>query len=183
MVEPLRLAVHRSHPLAERGSIALNDAANESFVTLRRGYSLRRITDALCEAARFDPRVAFEGDDVPTLLGLVAADLGVAVVPSHHSDAAERPNVRYLQLTDPAAHRKAWPLGDQSAATSAVRQLRAFLDTRCLSPRDIRRVGRASAGSGGIGMSLVEGHGHCGDLGGVVTQVSPRSVTPASHDV
>ncbi len=105
MVEPLRLAVHESHPLAERGAIALRDAANDSFVTLRRGYSLRRITDALCEGARFEPTVAFEGDDVPTLLGLVAADLGVAVVPSHHSDAAERPSVRYLQLTDPAAHR------------------------------------------------------------------------------
>ncbi len=106
MVEPLRLAVHESHSLAKRGGpIALHDAATEPFVTLRAAYRLRRIADALCRAAGFEPTIAFEGDDVPTLLGLVAADLGVAIVPAHHADAAGRPSVRYLPLVDPAAHR------------------------------------------------------------------------------
>ena len=105
MVEPLRLAVHRTHPLAGAGAIALSRAATEPFVTLRQAYRLRTSTDALCRAAGFDPIVAFEGDDVPTLLGLVAADLGIAIVPSHYADVAERPEVRYLELTDSAAHR------------------------------------------------------------------------------
>lgn len=105
MIEPLRLAAHRGHPLAQGGAIPLRQAATEAFVTLRRTYRLRGITDALCQAAGFEPTVAFEGDDVPTLLGLVAADLGLAIVPSHHTDVGERPSVRYLELTDPGAHR------------------------------------------------------------------------------
>ncbi|THG33527.1 LysR family transcriptional regulator [Naasia lichenicola] len=105
MVEPLRLATHRDHPLAEQESIALRQASAESFVTLRAAYRLRRLTDALCQAAGFEPQVAFEGDDVPTLLGLVAAGLGVAIVPAHHTDVLERPSVRYLELTDSAAYR------------------------------------------------------------------------------
>jgi DNA-binding transcriptional LysR family regulator len=105
MVEPLRLATHRDHPLAVEGAITLSRASAEKFVTLRTAYRLRRLTDALCQAAGFEPEVAFEGDDVPTLLGLVAAGLGVAIVPSHHTDVIERPSVRYLELTDPAAYR------------------------------------------------------------------------------
>lgn len=110
MTEPLRLATHRSHPLAAGGPVALSRAATEPFVTLRPAYRLRATTDALCAAAGFAPNIAFEGDDVPTLLGLVAAGLGVAVVPAHHTDVterdvAERPSVRYLELTDTGAQR------------------------------------------------------------------------------
>lgn len=117
MVEPLRLATHRDHPLAAQGSIALSRASGEKFVTLRNAYRLRRLTDALCQSAGFEPDVAFEGDDVPTLLGLVAAGLGVAIVPSHHTDVLERPSVRYLELTDPAAYRTV------SIGTSTTRRL------------------------------------------------------------
>ena len=44
----------------------------------------RRFVEQLCEAAGFAPKVVFEGAELATIRGLVAADLGVAIVPQRH---------------------------------------------------------------------------------------------------
>ena len=49
---------------------------------LRPDWELRTLTESLCAAAGFAPRVAFEGHDLPVVQGFVAAGLGVAVVPA-----------------------------------------------------------------------------------------------------
>lgn len=77
----LRLVVPDDHRLAGRKRIRLAEAAEETFVTLEPGYGLRRITDDLCAEAGFTPKVAFEGEEAETLRGLVAAGLGVALLP------------------------------------------------------------------------------------------------------
>ncbi|MFD9073264.1 LysR family transcriptional regulator, partial [Streptomyces lasiicapitis] len=77
----LRLVVPDDHRLAGRKRIRLAEAADEAFVTLEPGYGLRRITDDLCAEAGFRPRIAFEGEEAETLRGLVAAGLGVALLP------------------------------------------------------------------------------------------------------
>lgn len=77
----LRLVVPEGHRLAGRKRVRLAEAADDLFVTLEPGYGLRRITDALCAEAGFTPRVAFEGEEAETLRGLVAAGLGVALLP------------------------------------------------------------------------------------------------------
>lgn len=77
----LRLVVPDDHRLAGRKRVRLAEAADETFVTLEPGYGLRRITDDLCAEAGFRPRVAFEGEEAETLRGLVAAGLGVALLP------------------------------------------------------------------------------------------------------
>ena len=80
-LEPLRLAVPRDHRLAGRGQVWLTDVSSEPFIALRSTSALRRLTDDLCEAAGFVPDVVFEGTDLSTVRGFVAAGLGVAVVP------------------------------------------------------------------------------------------------------
>lgn len=77
----LRLVVPGGHQLAGRRRARLAEVAGDPFVTLEPGFGLRRITDALCAEAGFTPRVAFEGEEVETLRGLVAAGLGVALLP------------------------------------------------------------------------------------------------------
>lgn len=99
----LRLVVPDDHPLATRRRIRLAEAADETFVTLEPGYGLRRITDDLCTAAGFVPRVAFEGEEAETLRGLVAAGLGVALLPP---PAVARPGVVELTVTAPRAVRE-----------------------------------------------------------------------------
>src|SRR6266702_227403 len=77
----LRLVVPRGHPLAGRRRIRLAETATEDFVGLKPGYGLRSITDEWCGQAGFTPRLAFEGEEIDTVLGLVATGLGVALLP------------------------------------------------------------------------------------------------------
>jgi len=107
LVEPLRLVVGREHAFADRTEIGLAEAAEERFVMLRTTYALRRLCEQLCQRAGFTPTIAFEGDDLPTIEGFVAAGLGVAIVPMtrYELPAAARAGVRYLTITDPGATR------------------------------------------------------------------------------
>jgi DNA-binding transcriptional LysR family regulator len=81
LVEPLVLAVPPDHRLAHRKRVQLADVADDTFIVLRRGYGLRQITERLCVEVGFAPRVGFEGEEVETLRGLVAAGLGVSLLP------------------------------------------------------------------------------------------------------
>ncbi|MDN3295898.1 LysR family transcriptional regulator [Streptomyces ficellus] len=124
----LRLVVPDDHRLAGRKRVRLAEAADETFVTLEPGYGLRRITDDLCEEAGFTPRVAFEGEEAETLRGLVAAGLGVALLPP---PAVPRPGVVELTVTAPRAAREigvAWLDGHPD--TAPVAAFKRFLLSR-----------------------------------------------------
>lgn len=79
--EPLKLVVPEGHRLASSGGIRLDAVRDEGFVMLEPGYGMRSIVDELCHSAGFRPRVAFQGQDLHTIRGLVSAGLGVAVAP------------------------------------------------------------------------------------------------------
>ncbi|PZE21731.1 LysR family transcriptional regulator [Paenibacillus xerothermodurans] len=79
--EELFVFVPIDHPLAQRESIALKEIADEPMVSFKNGYGLRKIIDRLCMVSGFTPKIAFEGEEVPTVAGLVAAGLGVALIP------------------------------------------------------------------------------------------------------
>jgi LysR family transcriptional activator of glutamate synthase operon len=107
--EPLRLALPRGHRLGERRRIRLKDVAKEPFIALRPTSALRKLADDLCRQAGFRPEIVFEGDDLTNLRGLVAAGLGVAVVPAPRAaspEAAADGPVRYLEIADPGAQRE-----------------------------------------------------------------------------
>lgn len=110
--QPLLLAVPQRHPLAGRREVSLAEAADDEFVMLRPSWELRSLSDELCAAAGFVPRVAFECDDLAVARGFVAAGLGVAVVPgadgptSTDSAPDHRRGPRLLPLTDDGAFRE-----------------------------------------------------------------------------
>ncbi|MEV0407956.1 LysR family transcriptional regulator [Actinoallomurus sp. NPDC050550] len=79
--EHLHLAVPAGHRLAGRKRVRPSEAADEPFILMRHGYGLRSITDELFRSEDIRPEIAFEGEEAATLRGLVAAGLGVAIVP------------------------------------------------------------------------------------------------------
>ncbi len=79
--EEILLSVPAGHRLAGRSGVRMGELASESFVLLEPGYGVRTLTDELCAAAGFSPRIAFEGQESDTVRGLVAAGLGVALLP------------------------------------------------------------------------------------------------------
>jgi LysR family transcriptional activator of glutamate synthase operon len=103
MREPLRLAVPPGHRLAGRRRVRLAEVAGDDFVMVRAGYGLRGLTEDLCARAGFRPRIAFEGEDAETLRGLVAAGLGVAVLPARRDPPHSPP---LLTLADRGAARE-----------------------------------------------------------------------------
>jgi len=77
------------HPLAGRAGLRLAELRDEDFVFFRLGSSL--FVDAIhgaCIFARFEPRIVQQVVEVSAVLNLVAAGLGVSVVPG--SIAAQR---------------------------------------------------------------------------------------------
>lgn len=104
--QPLFLAVPRGHRLARRSEVSLADAAEEEFVMLRPSWELRSLSDQLCADAGFEPRVAFEVDDLPVVHGFVAAGLGVAIVPATEGEPQPVGAAAALvRLTDAGASR------------------------------------------------------------------------------
>lgn len=99
----LGVAVPRDHRLASVGSVSMPDLSNERFVTMHPGFGMRRLLDELCAAAQFQPRIVLESANLNTATGLVAAGLGISLVPIDGSEAA--PGVGVLRLTDADAYR------------------------------------------------------------------------------
>jgi DNA-binding transcriptional LysR family regulator len=81
--EPVILALPEGHPLATRASIPRSALATEAFIVAPSGRpSTGERQMRLFEDESFRPRVVQEAPDILTILGLVAAGIGVAVVPA-----------------------------------------------------------------------------------------------------
>jgi DNA-binding transcriptional LysR family regulator len=79
--DPLFLALPRAHRLAGRDALRLEDLAEEPWVQTSRTSPCARHVVRSCHAAGFEPKVSFESDDYQTVQGLVAAGVGVALIP------------------------------------------------------------------------------------------------------
>jgi DNA-binding transcriptional LysR family regulator len=123
--EPMRIALPRGHPLADRGSVRLRDLAEERWMlgTTHACPDADRFIRA-CHAEGFDPQIAFYNDDYTAILGFVAAGIGAAPVPEMVARNAPREvrlcTLRGLELTRPIV--AVMPAGYQS------RPARAMLD-------------------------------------------------------
>jgi LysR family transcriptional activator of glutamate synthase operon len=107
LVEPLVLAVPVRHRLASRDEVALAEVAADPFVLRSAPSRMREQALELCHAARIEPEIAVEADDLPTVRGFVAAGLGVAVVPAQGLPVPTTfARTRLLPLTDDGAHRE-----------------------------------------------------------------------------
>jgi DNA-binding transcriptional LysR family regulator len=102
--EPLLAVLPSSHRLADRSGIGLVDLADDDFIALPRAR-VPRLHDrllSLCRAAGFNPNLAQEAVQFPTILSLVAASIGVAVVPAS-VQGFRTEGVVYLPLSDDGA--------------------------------------------------------------------------------
>lgn len=83
MYEPIRAVLPASHPLAQQDTVAPADLAEEAFVALKLKHS--RFADFLhecCIETGFTPQIRQQVIEVQTLLSLVRADFGVALLPA-----------------------------------------------------------------------------------------------------
>jgi molybdate transport repressor ModE-like protein len=69
------------HALARRRRLSLDDLAGDAWVCSSPRNGCRPIIENLCREAGFQPRVAFEADETQAVQALVAADMGVTMLP------------------------------------------------------------------------------------------------------
>lgn len=81
MTEQLKAILPPNHELAGNESIRLEQLQEEHFVMFSDNFSLRSIVMEACKKAGFTPKIAFEGEETDTIRGLVAAGMGVSLLP------------------------------------------------------------------------------------------------------
>jgi len=98
--ESLVLVLPEHHPAAGKSKLRLQDFAMEPFILFprRQGPSAYDQIIATCQTAGFSPILAQEGNEMQSMLGLVAAGLGVSLVPSSLQNL-RRPGVVYRKLS------------------------------------------------------------------------------------
>lgn len=79
--EELFLIVPKQHPLQKKTKVKLAEFANEPFISIKKGNSLRKSVDEIFKGEGYRLNVAFEGEEVHTVAGLVESGLGVSLIP------------------------------------------------------------------------------------------------------
>lgn len=83
--EIIDLAVPPNHPLAatdpRQTGVSLAQLKEEPFIVLKKGQGFRKLTMDFCRSAGFEPNVVFESNNIETVQSLVAAGMGITLVP------------------------------------------------------------------------------------------------------
>jgi molybdate transport repressor ModE-like protein len=101
----LHIALPQRHRLAHRKRIHLAELAGDAWIQgVRHGSTLGTLP-AACREAGFEPRIAFQTENPVAWQGLVAAGVGVAVIPELTIPSA-RPDIAIRELDAPSLVRK-----------------------------------------------------------------------------
>ncbi|MEI7025350.1 cidABC operon transcriptional activator CidR [Paenibacillus sp. y28] len=106
--EQIKLIVPPSHPLARRERVAFEELAGESFILLREDFALHDRIIAECVRSGYKPRVVYESSQWDFISEMVAAGLGIAMLPETICARLDDRRVRQLELVEPALP---WRLG------------------------------------------------------------------------
>ncbi|QCR32858.1 LysR substrate-binding domain-containing protein [Lysinibacillus sp. SGAir0095] len=94
--EELFLIVPENHNLALKEQVNLKDFAKEPFISIKKGNTLRKSVDDLYKQEGYLLNVAFEGEEVHTIAGLVESGLGVSLIP--YIKGLEQYKIRLLKV-------------------------------------------------------------------------------------
>src|SRR5436190_21792267 len=81
--DPMFVALPLDHPLANKARVRLKDLKNEAWIGTTDSCSCGTLVRDHCiRSGGFDPKITFESDDYLAIQGLVAAGVGVAMIPT-----------------------------------------------------------------------------------------------------
>jgi DNA-binding transcriptional LysR family regulator len=125
--EGLLLAISKRHPLASRKRLRLADVANEDFVLFPRDLTpgLHERVLAVCAEAGVHPRIVQTSHEIYTTISLVAAGLGVTIVPASVREMPWR-TIRYVKIPSPNAVTRidaAWRADNRSPVLAAFLEI------------------------------------------------------------
>ena len=116
--ETMKIALPAGHRLAKKKSLPLAALAQEAFILFPRNVGLYDEVVRTCRAAGFEPRVEQEAPQMSLIVNLVAAEMGVAIVPLTFTQGKVE-GVRFIDIEGraPRARLALATRGKESAAT------------------------------------------------------------------
>jgi DNA-binding transcriptional LysR family regulator len=79
--EPLLALVPEGHPLAKQTVVSFDDLKSQRFLLLHEMHCLSQQVHHLLESRRLLPEIALAGSQLSTIANMVAAKIGVSIVP------------------------------------------------------------------------------------------------------
>jgi DNA-binding transcriptional LysR family regulator len=113
--EPMRVALPPGHPLAASKTVKVEALADEDWLCGRAASSCRELVLNVCRESSFEPRIAYESDDYQVIKGLVAAGLGVTLLPEL---AGTHPGVEMRDIAPKVPLRRVWAVTREAASRS-----------------------------------------------------------------
>jgi LysR family hydrogen peroxide-inducible transcriptional activator len=110
--EPFMVAVPRLHPLASRSAISTDELKQQTMLLLGTGHCFRDHVLEVCpEFARFSSdtegiKKSFEGSSLETIKHMVAAGMGITVVPMLSVPDEPQPYLSFIPFEPPAPTRR-----------------------------------------------------------------------------
>jgi DNA-binding transcriptional LysR family regulator len=99
--DDLRAVVHPDHPLARRRSVELRELSDTPFVLYRPEFALHGHILEACARAGFRPTVVSESSHWDFIVAMVAANIGVALLPNTICRRLSPRQVRAIKMTEP----------------------------------------------------------------------------------
>ncbi len=137
--DPFDLLTTADHPLADRDTVTLADAAREPWILGMPGTSSRQHVLAACSTAGFSPAIAHEAREWNVVATLVGYGLGIALVPRFVQLPAHLA-IKRMELAGPPSPSRQFLTcirrgsHDHPAIAEALSHLQAM--TASLSPRN-----------------------------------------------
>ncbi len=145
--DPLHLALASDHRLATRERVRLEDLREQDWIQTSAASPCARHVVRSCHAAGFEPRVSFESDDYQTAQGLVAAGVGVALIPQLALSTV-RADIRIRRLEPSSPLRKVFAATPRAAAVTPA--VATMLDV-------LRQAALGESAEGGLGSRAAAG--------------------------
>lgn len=124
--EPLVALVPEKHPLANQTVVTFDDLKSQRFLLLHEMHCLSQQVHHLLDSRRLYPEIALAGSQLSTIANMVAAGIGVSIVPQMMVKHHAIPGCVSLPFEAPAPQRELNalynPLRFQSKAAAAFRQ-------------------------------------------------------------
>jgi LysR family transcriptional regulator, hydrogen peroxide-inducible genes activator len=101
--ERLFAILPKGHRLAKKNSVRMKDLREEPFLLLKDDHCFRDTAMEVCKRARVMPQIVFESGQFSSILGMVAAGMGVSIVPEMALE--RRQDCSFVLVADESASR------------------------------------------------------------------------------
>lgn len=132
--EPLVVALPEHHALRHQPQVSLQSLIGESFILFPRPLApgLYDQIISLCQQAKFSPNVVQEAIQMQTIVSLVAAEIGIAIVPISLQNL-QRTGVIYKPLQEPTPKAEIALMWRQNERSPLVQRLLEIVQQICLT--------------------------------------------------